>query len=127
MDFDITCPLKHDFVNSDTSGSYFNESINTDNRRVILNVGGFKHEIMWRTLNNIPNSRLGKLQTACDNSELLNTLCDGFNLKKVEFFFDRDPTMFNLILNYSQVKILNIKIVFCLSNSSSINNFIVLC
>ena len=67
--------------------------------RVVLNVGGFKHEAFWTTLNRIPNSRLGKLKINI-NSEYLYNLCDDFDAQKLEFFFDRDPTLFNMILNY---------------------------
>ena len=68
-------------------------------QRVVLNVGGFKHEVLWSTLNRIPNSRLGKLKININNEDLYN-LCDDFDPEKLEFFFDRDPTLFNTMLNY---------------------------
>ena len=67
-------------------------------QRVVLNVGGFKHEVLWSTLNRIPNSRLGKLKININNEDLYN-LCDDFDPEKLEFFFDRDPTLFNMMLN----------------------------
>jgi hypothetical protein len=68
-------------------------------QRITLNVGGLKHEILWKTLNRFPNSKLGKLKKNL-NSDYLNSLCDDYDAEKNEFFFDRDPTLFNLILNY---------------------------
>jgi hypothetical protein len=68
-------------------------------QRVTLNVGGLKHEILWKTLNRFPNSRLGKLKKNL-NSDYLSSLCDDYDGEKNEFFFDRDPTLFNSILNY---------------------------
>ena len=78
-----------------------------DNQRIILNVGGFKHEVMMRTLNKIPNSRLGSLNGASTKEDLLN-FCDDYNLERLEFYFDRDPTLFNYILNYYRIGKLHI-------------------
>ncbi len=33
------------------------------NKRVTLNVGGVRHEVMWKMLESIPRSRLGRLAT----------------------------------------------------------------
>jgi hypothetical protein len=79
----------------------------SENQRIILNVGGFKHEVMLRTLNKIPNSRLGSLNSASTKEDLLN-FCDDYNLERLEFFFDRDPTLFNYILNYYRIGKLHI-------------------
>ena len=69
------------------------------NQRILLNVGGFKFEVLWKTLDSFPCSRLGKLKKNLNNEYLYN-LCDDFDRDKLEFFFDRDPTLFNFILNY---------------------------
>ena len=39
----------------------------TMNKRVKLNVGGIRHEIMWKVLECVPNSRLGMLAKVTSN------------------------------------------------------------
>ena len=43
------------------------------NRRVTLNVGGVRHEVMWAMLEQVPRSRLGKLATAGTHEQVLGT------------------------------------------------------
>lgn len=58
--------------------------------RVILNVGGIRHETYKHTLKKIPATRLSRLTTNLANYDpVLN-----------EYFFDRHPGVFALILNY---------------------------
>ena len=49
------------------------------NKRVCLNVGGVRHEVMWKMLENIPNSRLGRLEKAGSHAEILR-LCSDYSL-----------------------------------------------
>ena len=61
----------------------------SDNR-VILNVGGIRHETYKATLKKIPATRLSRLTEALANYDpVLN-----------EYFFDRHPIVFAQILNY---------------------------
>jgi hypothetical protein len=91
--------------------SLYSKNLN-DNQRITLNVGGFKHEVMLRTLLRIGNSRLGSLNRAANKDELLK-ICDDYNLEKLEFFFDRDPTLFNYILNYYRIGSLHLSDDVC--------------
>lgn len=76
-------------------------------RRVLLNVGGAQHEVMWRTLARLPNSRLGRLCQVRQHECLMN-LCDDYNLEKNEFFFDRNATSFDAILNFYRSRALHL-------------------
>ncbi|GMT10696.1 hypothetical protein PFISCL1PPCAC_28580, partial [Pristionchus fissidentatus] len=58
--------------------------------RVVLNVGGVRHETYKHTLKKIPATRLSRLTTNLANYDpLLN-----------EYFFDRHPAVFAQVLNY---------------------------
>ena len=67
-------------------------------KRIILNVGGFKHDCLIKTLQSIPNSRLSRIIEAKSKEAILE-LCDDFNDFN-EFFFDRNSDIFEIILNF---------------------------
>ncbi|KAK3585421.1 hypothetical protein CHS0354_020138 [Potamilus streckersoni] len=61
--------------------------------RIVINVGGARYETYKTTLKNIPDTRLSWLtNTSGPNSD--------YDPVTGEYFFDRHPGVFNMILNY---------------------------
>ena len=69
------------------------------NPKVILNVGGLRHEAMWSLLERRPLTRLGMLAKARSHQTIIR-LVDSYSLDENEVYFDRDPLTFSIILNY---------------------------
>ena len=57
-------------------------------KRVALNVGGVRHEVTWRLLDQFPHSRLGRLAREETHQQILHLVSD-YNLQQNEYFFDR--------------------------------------
>lgn len=82
------------------------------NKRVTLNVGGVRHEVLWKMLEQIPNSRLGLLSKARTHQHIMK-LCSDYSLVDNEFFFDRHPRSFNTILNFYRTGKLHVSDEMC--------------
>ena len=64
-----------------------------ESNRVIMNVGGVRYETYKSTLKNIPDTRLSWLtETTAHNTD--------YDQQSGEYFFDRHPSVFNMVLNY---------------------------
>ncbi|MBN3309894.1 potassium voltage-gated channel subfamily G member 4a [Amia ocellicauda] len=67
--------------------------------QVIINVGGNRYTIPWSTLEEFPLTRLGRLRS-CSSYEEIVQVCDDYDETAHEFFFDRSPSAFRVILNF---------------------------
>ncbi|KAM4633840.1 voltage-gated potassium channel regulatory subunit KCNG4-like [Polymixia lowei] len=66
--------------------------------QALVNVGGSHYIFPWSTLEDFPQSRLSRLRL-CTNVEEIAGLCDDYDETRNEFFFDRDPVAFRVIVN----------------------------
>ena len=71
----------------------------SDDRPVVVNVGGIRFYVSWSLLDRLPQTRLGKLRRARNTEEILE-LCDKFNLDDNEYYFDRHPRNFGAVINF---------------------------
>uniref|UniRef100_A0AC35U620 BTB domain-containing protein n=1 Tax=Rhabditophanes sp. KR3021 TaxID=114890 RepID=A0AC35U620_9BILA len=74
-----------------------------DAERIIINIGGVRHETYMSTLKKIPATRLSRLTTNSPNYDpVLN-----------EYYFDRNPFVFSMILNYYRTSKLHYPLGVC--------------
>ena len=65
----------------------------------VINVGGNRYTLPWATLQQFPLTRLGRL-SGCRSAEEIAGVCDDYDEARREFFFDRSPSAFRVILNF---------------------------
>ncbi|KAM6926217.1 potassium voltage-gated channel subfamily G member 4a [Lycodopsis pacificus] len=65
----------------------------------VINVGGNRYTFPWSTLEQFPLTRLGRL-CGCRSPEDIARVCDDYDEACKEFFFDRSPSAFRIILNF---------------------------
>ncbi|CAL1530326.1 unnamed protein product, partial [Lymnaea stagnalis] len=75
----------------------------TGDTRILLNVGGVRHETHVATLKNVPNSRLSRLASLHMSS----------GKGKQEYFFDRHPAVFNSIIDFYRTGELHVPLEVC--------------
>ncbi|XP_069330274.1 potassium voltage-gated channel subfamily V member 2 [Eulemur rufifrons] len=64
-----------------------------------VNVGGQSYQLDYCELVGYPKTRLGRLATSTSRSRQLS-LCDDYEAQTDEYFFDRDPAVFQLVYNF---------------------------
>uniref|UniRef100_A0A4W5R1A7 Potassium voltage-gated channel, subfamily G, member 4a n=1 Tax=Hucho hucho TaxID=62062 RepID=A0A4W5R1A7_9TELE len=65
----------------------------------VINVGGNRYTFPWSTLEQFPLTRLGRL-CGLSSPEEIAGVCDDYDETRREFFFDRSPSAFRVILNF---------------------------
>ncbi|KAL4685928.1 potassium voltage-gated channel subfamily G member 4 [Rhinopithecus roxellana] len=68
-------------------------------KEILINVGGRRYRLPWSTLDQFPLSRLSKLRL-CRSYEEIAQLCDDYDEDSQEFFFDRSPSAFGVIVSF---------------------------
>ncbi|KAI5938987.1 Potassium voltage-gated channel subfamily G member 4 [Manis javanica] len=68
-------------------------------KEILVNVGGRRFLLPWSTLDEFPRSRLSKLKS-CRSPEEIAQLCDDYDEDSQEFFFDRSPGAFGMIVSF---------------------------
>lgn len=86
-------------------------------KRVTLNVGGQRHEVLWSTLERIPNTRLGKLRRCVTHASIM-ALCDDYDIVNNEYYFDRHPTAFSTVIDFYRTGKLHILDDVCMMSYS---------
>lgn len=76
--------------------------MDTAGDRIVINVGGKRHETYATTLQTIPDTRLAWIAESFITSD-----------NKQEYFFDRNPEIFGIILNYYRTGQLHAPRDFC--------------
>ena len=89
-------------------------------KRVILNIGGTKYDVKWKTLEKLPTSRLGKMSRIRYTNDMqeMNNLCDELHIQENEIYFDRSPHTFNCIIDFYRTNKLHLLNNTCVNSVS---------
>uniref|UniRef100_G3UMM9 Potassium voltage-gated channel subfamily V member 2 n=1 Tax=Loxodonta africana TaxID=9785 RepID=G3UMM9_LOXAF len=77
-----------------------------------VNVGGHSYRLDYGELACHPKTRLGRLATSASRSRQLG-LCDDYEERTDEYFFDRDPAVFQLVYNFYASGVLLVRDDLC--------------
>lgn len=96
------------------------EILNSSNNLITLNARGVRYQVLLSQLDKLPNSRLAKLKISIEANLNTEDYCDYYNLQSNEYFYNKDPQILNLILNFYSSKIDEclLKTHCCLNNTS---------
>ncbi|XP_037004633.2 potassium voltage-gated channel subfamily V member 2 isoform X1 [Artibeus jamaicensis] len=84
----------------------------TESSMLNVNVGGQSYRLHYTELACYPKTRLGRLATSTSRSLQLG-LCDAYEEQTDEYFFDRDPAIFQLIYNFYMSGVLLVRDELC--------------
>jgi hypothetical protein len=93
--------------NLDSNRDFDVRDLFKNRNKITLNVGGTRHEILWRNIECLPHSRLGRIRLAKSQREV-EELCDFLNLKENEIFFDKHNATFDCIINFYRTRKLHL-------------------
>ncbi|XP_067887252.1 potassium voltage-gated channel subfamily S member 2-like [Heterodontus francisci] len=82
----------------DTQTTELGEEVMGDGE-ISVNVGGLKRKLRYQTLLRFPETRLSRL-LRCQSIESILQLCDDYDDREKEFYFDRNPALFPHVLNF---------------------------
>ncbi|NXP15070.1 KCNV2 protein, partial [Thinocorus orbignyianus] len=77
-----------------------------------INVGGQSYRLTYQAVAIYPKTRLGRLATSTDRRCQLG-LCDDYAAQVDEYFFDRDPAVFQLVYNFYASGVLRVRDELC--------------
>ncbi|KAM4753507.1 potassium voltage-gated channel subfamily V member 2 isoform 2-T3 [Cyanocitta cristata] len=77
-----------------------------------INVGGQSYRLTYQAVAIYPKTRLGRLATSTDRRCQLG-LCDDYTAQVDEYFFDRDPAVFQLVYNFYASGVLRVRDELC--------------
>ncbi|XP_054843573.1 potassium voltage-gated channel subfamily V member 2 [Eublepharis macularius] len=77
-----------------------------------INVGGHSYHLTYQAVAIYPTTRLGRLATSTDRNCQLG-LCDDYAAQGDEYFFDRDPAVFQLVYNFYASGVLRVQDEVC--------------
>lgn len=87
--------------------------------RLLINVSGTRFELLWSLIDAQSITRLQTLKHSLNEDNCLESLCDGYDKHRGEFFFQRDPVVFNAILGFYQTGKVHIPRSVCVEHFQS--------
>ena len=84
----------------------FKEKMLKGSKRITLNARGTKFDVFINLFDKEPKSRLAKLKAVLEQTnnnhlhQSIMELCDDYDQKSNEFYFNREPFVLNMIINY---------------------------
>lgn len=104
----------HHHHSTSQQSPYMSRTNRCNDYKILVNVGGVRHELLWSTLEKFPFTRLGRLQECRTEDAILN-YCDHYSYDENEYFFDKNPRIFQSVVSCYRTGKLHIPDEFCLT------------